>query len=83
MVAWIRTVSEHDAEGDLGRLYSEVADPITGKVDHVLRVHSLHPEGLDAHFKVYKAAMAGTRSLRRVEREMIALVVSSINGCHY
>ena len=30
-----------------------------------------------------RSAMAGTRTLRKVERELIALVVSEINGCHY
>ncbi|NOX30910.1 MAG: hypothetical protein GXP35_12810 [Actinobacteria bacterium] len=36
-----------------------------------------------AHLAVYESAMAGTKSLRKVEREMIALVVSLENNCHY
>lgn len=48
-----------------------------------MRIHSLHPAGLEAHFALYRAVMLGTPSLRKVDREMIALVVSATNGCHY
>lgn len=51
--------------------------------ENVLAVHSLHPAGMDAHWTVYRAAMTPTRSLRKREREMIALVVSALNGCRY
>ena len=81
--AWIETVNEADAAGELEALYGKILDPQTGKVDHVLRVHSLHPAGLSAHIAVYRAAMAGTAGLRKVEREMVAVVVSKTNGCHY
>jgi alkylhydroperoxidase family enzyme len=52
-------------------------------VDNVLKIHSLHPEGLHAHFAVYGAAMKGTATLPKADREMIAVVVSRINDCHY
>ena len=48
-----------------------------------MAVHSLNPRGLAAHDAVYRSAMAGTRNLRKVERELIALVVSLENECHY
>ena len=38
---------------------------------------------MNAHNVLYKQAMKGTASLRKVEREMIALVVSKVNDCHY
>ena len=76
-------VPEGDAEGELAALYAGLVDPETGVVDNVLKVHSLHVAGLKAHLGVYRAAMSGTRSLRKVERELIAFVVSKLNGCHY
>ncbi|MAB79115.1 MAG: peroxidase [Planctomycetes bacterium] len=82
-MAWIRTISETEAGSDLKRLYGEMLDPRSGKVDHVLKVHGLNPEGLRAHWTLYRAAMRATPGLRKVEREMIACVVSSLNGCHY
>ncbi len=82
-MAWIQVVSEPPPSQELEKLYAAVADPQSGKVDNILRIHSLHPEGLEAHAHLYRAVMRGTRALPKVEREMIALVVSRINECHY
>ncbi|MCZ6508201.1 MAG: carboxymuconolactone decarboxylase family protein, partial [Acidobacteria bacterium] len=71
------------AEGELEELYVRVRDPSSGALDNIMRVHSLHPAGLASHYELYRAVMSPTRSLRRAEREMIALVVSQINECHY
>ena len=38
---------------------------------------------MNAHYVLYRQAMAGTKTLRKVEREMIAVVVSKLNDCHY
>ena len=81
--AWIESVDEASASGELADLYARCVDPDSNKVDHVLRVHSLHPAGLAAHLSVYRASMQGTKGLRKVDREMIAVVVSNANGCHY
>ena len=81
--AWIATVEEDDAEGTLADLYQRSLDAGSERVDHILKVHSLHPEGLRAHLAVYRASMAGTPGLRKLEREMVAVIVSRANGCHY
>lgn len=81
--AWITMISEQDAEGDLRLLYERMRDPQTGEVDNILRIHSLHPATLEAHYLLYRAVMTGSASLPRAEREMIAVVVSALNGCHY
>jgi alkylhydroperoxidase family enzyme len=82
-MAWIRTIDEDDADEGLSTLYGAMLDPAAGKVDHVLKVHSLSPKGLRAHFELYRAVMAGTKTLRKADREMIAVVVSVLNECHY
>lgn len=82
-MAWIETIGEGTAKVELAELYEQSADPATGRVDNILKVHSLHPAGLSAHLALYRAAMEGTTKLPRVEREMIASVVSGINGCEY
>lgn len=82
-MAWIDTIGEGAARPPLDELYARMLDAATGRVDNVLKVHSLHPAGLDAHWRLYRASMSGTRGLRKVEREMIAVVVSRRNGCHY
>jgi len=82
-MAWIEIIDEDEAGLELRDLYESIVDGETGRVDEILRVHSLHPAGLAAHVALYEYAMCSTSTLRKVEREMIALVVSQINDCHY
>lgn len=81
--AWIETVAAEDADADLAALYDRARDPDSGQLDHILQVHSLHPRGLAAHLELYEAVMHPTPGLRGAEREMIAVVVSQLNECHY
>ena len=81
-MAWIDTINERDADGSLKDQYAKLKDS-RGGVDNILKIHSLNPESLDAHVQLYKTIMYGKSPIRRVNREMIAVLVSSINQCHY
>jgi len=81
---WIDVVPDDDwTQGPLADLRADVVDPTSDRVDHIMSIHSLSPAGLAAHHGLYRSAMSGTSSLRKVDREMIALVVSLENHCHY
>lgn len=67
----------------LAEQYDGVVDRTTGRVDNIMAIHSLNPAGLAAHNALYLSAMSGTATLRKVERELIAYVVSLENHCHY
>ena len=82
-MAWIETTREDQWGDELARLYSELADREHGRVDNIMQIHSLDPKGMAGHSGIYAASMSGTRTLRKVDRELIALVVSDINECHY
>jgi len=82
-MSWIEVVDDTTWDGELGDLKDRVVDPRSGRVDHIMSVHSLNPRGMAAHDAVYRSAMRGTAALRKVERELIAFVVSQINECHY
>jgi len=82
-VSWIEVVDEAEWADDLAALRDRVVDPTSGRVDHIMSIHSLNSRSLDAHDTLYRSAMRGTATLRKVDRELIALVVSSINECHY
>lgn len=82
-MAWIETPREDEWDGDLADMYHAVVDPTHDRVDNIMQVHALNPTGMAAHSGLYRSAMAGTRTLRKVERELIALVVSQVNECHY
>ncbi len=81
-MAWIDTINERDADRSLKDQYAKLKDS-RGGVDNILKIHSLNPESLDAHVRLYKTIMYGKSPIRRVNREMIAVLVSSINQCHY
>jgi len=82
-MAWIETIDEDDWEGDLAALRGRVVDPNHDRVDAIMSIHSLNPDAMAAHDALYRSAMRGTRSLRKVERELVAYVVSDLNDCHY
>ena len=79
----IQTIPDDEWNDDLESLHERVVDRELGRVDHIMAIHSINPRGLAAHDGLYRSAMAGTGSLRKVERELIAYVVSLENHCHY
>lgn len=63
--------------------YFGKCDEKLGFVPNVLRAHSFHPEKLDTFINLYNHIMFGDSELTELEREMIAVVVSSLNRCFY
>ena len=82
-VPWIETIREDEWDGQLVEMYGKVVDGAYDRVDNIMQIHSLDPAAMQSHLGVYNAAMSGTKTLRKVERELIALIVSDINDCHY
>ena len=82
-MAWIKMISEEDAEGKLAELYERYRSKESGVMDHILKIHSLDPPTMESHIQMYKQLMFGPSELSRKEREMIAVVVSVENSCHY
>lgn len=81
-MAWIKTVPPAEASGELLEQYKRMRDPV-GNVANILGVHSLNPSALRGHFDLYRTLMFGQSELSRAQREMIAVVVSKTNACHY
>lgn len=83
-MSWIRVIPPGDADVDdeLAETYRKIGGR-DGTVDNILSIHSLSPPGLRAHYDLYKSCMYGRSDLSRAQREMIAVVVSLINRCHY
>lgn len=81
-MAWIKIIQEDEAQGKLKELYDKYAEP-SGEVDNILKIHSLNVKSLKAHFDLYAHLMRGRSDLSRVQREMIAVVASAANHCHY
>lgn len=82
-MAWIKMIEENQANGELADLYEELANNPKNRVAHILKVHSLKPKTLKAHLDLYRTIMFGESNLSRRQREMIAVIVSVTNSCHY
>lgn len=81
-LAWIKIIREKDATGRLKELYKKYTEP-WGGVDNILKIHSLNVKSLEVHYNLYAHLMRGPSDLSKVQREMIAVVVSAANRCHY
>ena len=63
--------------------YFGVCDEKLGFVPNVLRAYAFDPAKLDAFSAMYNDLMLADSGLSKLEREMVAVVVSSINKCFY
>ena len=81
-MAFIRYVEENEAPPELRAMYDRYREP-AGHVDNILKVHGLNPPSLAGHVQLYQTLMRGRSELSHARREMIAVLVSSINACHY
>lgn len=81
-MAWIRQISDDEAEGQLARIF-ESSRKRAGRVFNILRIQSLNPPVLHAGLGLYQSVMFGDSPLTRGQREMMAVVVSRANDCHY
>ena len=75
-------IDEEKAKGKLKEVYESIAGR-GRKMAHILKVQSLNPEAMKAHYKFYRSIIFGKSDLTRAHREMIATVVSVENGCFY
>ena len=82
MNAWVQTIAEDEAEGQLRAVYQELlGEGRRSSVPDFLRLHSLVPRAIIPLAQLHRAIAYGPGELTRVQRELIATVVSVINGC--
>lgn len=59
------------------------SDEEAGRMANILRIHGINPPVLEAHLRLYRTVMSGPSPLTRLQREILAVAVSGLNGCHY
>lgn len=79
---WISWIDEDEAEGRLASSFERLKNS-RGKMDHILKIHSLNPPSLETHYDYYRSIQYGPSGLSRAQREMMAVVVSWANRCRY
>lgn len=81
-MSFIKPIETDDATGLLARIYG-AAIKRAGKVFQILRIQSNNANSLKASMDLYAATMLRESPITRRQREMMAVVVSKANGCHY
>lgn len=81
-MSWLRMISESDASGTLATIYGESRARF-GRVINLVKVQSLRPDTMAIGRQMYRHLMDGPGGLTKLQRVLIATVVSKINGCVY
>lgn len=83
MSAWIRMLSDEEADAELRDALSMARTP-HGTVDNVMRVHSLRPNTMRGHVVLYRAALHDeANTIPTWLQETLSSYVSILNDCPY
>ena len=63
--------------------YFRICEEKLGLVPNVLKAYAFDIDKLDAFTAMYNDLMLGDSGLSKLEREIVAVIVSSINRCYY
>lgn len=81
-LSWLRVPADRRVPAEVKELWQAPRERL-GFVPNVLRVFALRPAHLVRWWAHYDELMRGESGLTKAEREMIAVVVSATNRCHY
>ena len=81
-LSWLAVPRAEDVPDEVVELWQKPLEKL-GFVPNVLRVFALRPAHLLAWWQYYDELMRGESGLSKAQREMIAVVVSALNRCHY
>ncbi|MBM3124256.1 MAG: hypothetical protein FJZ87_04185 [Chloroflexi bacterium] len=81
-MSWIKQIPIEEAAGLLKAQF-EAAIKRAGRVWHIVHIMSVHPAALRDSIRFYSTIMKGDSPLTRIQREMLAVVVSVTNDCEY
>ncbi len=79
---WIKQIPVAEATGLLKQQF-DAALKRAGRVWHIVHIMSLHPRAMRDSIAFYATIMMGESPLTRVQREMLATVVSAELSCVY
>jgi alkylhydroperoxidase family enzyme len=54
-----------------------------GRVPNIFGIHGVQPAAMLVHLRLYQELMFAQSPLTRIERETVAVAVSSANRCRY
>lgn len=78
---WIKIESEDTSNVEAQNLYARTRNPATQKLSDLTRLTSLTPQTSELIDKLCASVYQNATSLSAREKEIAALIVSSLNGC--
>jgi len=79
---WIKQIPIEKARGHLKKQFDAALER-AGRVWNIVHIMSLNSRALQTSIAFYQAIMFGKSPLSRVQREMLATVVSAELDCYY
>ncbi len=79
---WIRQIPLDQASGLLKKEFDKALER-AGRVWRIVHVMSVNPRALRDSIRFYVTIMMGESPLTRIQRELLATVVSAELGCYY
>ena len=76
-------VLEYDETTGVARREYDAAQRRAGRIWNIVSIQSQLPEVMRDSMRLYQSIMYGPSPLSRAQREMIAVVTSQVNDCHY
>lgn len=81
-MAYLRVIGPDEADGFLKQQYG-AALKRAGGIANIISVQGHNPQVLESSISFYRDVMYGPSPLSRAQREMLAVIVSRVNECHY
>lgn len=81
-MAHVARIPPEHAAGLLARIYQQRLER-AGRLWEIVVVQGQNPESLREGMRLYGQVMFGESPISRAQREMIAVVTSRVNQCHY
>lgn len=78
----VHVLAHEDTSGVARREY-DAAMRRAGRIWNIVSIQSQLPEVMRDSMRLYSSIMYGPSPLSRAQREMMAVVTSQVNECHY
>lgn len=76
-------VFDYDETSGIARREYEAALRRAGRIWNIVSIQSQLPEVMRDSMRIYQSIMFGPSPLSRAQREMLAVMTSTANDCHY
>ena len=76
-------ILSYEAATGVARREYDAAMRRAGRIWNIVSIQSQLPEVMRDSMRIYQSIMYGPSPLSRAQREMMAVVTSQVNDCHY